>query len=164
MKKSDLRDGMVVKTRGLNLLVVAGESIVGKRLSIKLEDYDDDLLLKSTYRFNDIMKVYKAGKGFTSIYDFFRTKHLIEVWKRESKIDWNKIPKWTKVQVVKPKDNEENEILNFYFFEYVSEKTKYHYIVKKFIDDEFTGAKDTAIPFDNCSIHPSVKVLEEWYK
>lgn len=80
MKKSDLKDGMVVELRDERKYVVIGDTFSAIETWDTLNHYDDDLK-HHLYTELDIMKVYKTtGKTFTSM---FLDVHLDLLWERE---------------------------------------------------------------------------------
>lgn len=92
MKKSDLKDGMVVTIRGGQQCILIERSLFKNNFTLNstLFDYNEDLTHKKNKN-NDIVKVFDIGK-------------LKELWKREE-VDWSKVPVGTKVLV---SDNENN--------------------------------------------------------
>ena len=92
MKKSDLKDGMVVTIRGGQQCILIERNLFKNNFTLNstLFDYNEDLTHKKNKN-NDIVKVFDIGK-------------LKELWKREE-IDWSKVPIGTKVLV---SDNENN--------------------------------------------------------
>lgn len=81
--------------------------------------------------------------------------------KRE--INWSKVPRGTKVQV---KYREGWKWKNKYFIKYESSKEERPFQVNDWQDDNYTGVKMEKHSnfYKYCRIHPSVKILDEWYK
>ena len=81
MKKSDLKDGMVVETRENKLYVVHVGCIKGLYSLCSLDLYDENL---SNEPFDglDIMKVYSTKKAKT-ITDMLNKKYLTLIWERK---------------------------------------------------------------------------------
>lgn len=99
MKKSDLKDGMVVKLRGGDLLVAMDSYLFNKDYNqeLELDEYSDDLLYcNDKYKHFDIVEVYENIRPFVE-------NNCEFLWKREE-VDWNKVPFGTKVLVWDFKD------------------------------------------------------------
>lgn len=84
MKKSDLRSGMVVKTKeGMKYLLIEAREeliLVGKEEWTTLRHYRDDLL-HDIYNDLDIVEIYATNHGtFNDMIEFGRL-----IWKRENK-------------------------------------------------------------------------------
>lgn len=79
--------------------------------------------------------------------------------KKEREIDWTKVPKGTKVQV---RDNEGDKWVNRYFNYY--DTYNEYFLVGICLDDNFTVYEMNKIWYKECKIHPSVEILDEWYK
>lgn len=92
MKKSDLKDGMVVTIRGGQQCILIERNLFKNNFTLNstLFDYNEDLTHKKNKN-NDVVKVFGIGK-------------LKELWERKE-IDWSKVPVGTKVLV---SDNENN--------------------------------------------------------
>lgn len=177
MKKSDLKDFMVVQLDVRNyerenedMYLVIGNTLVSCDGYMNLSHYDENM--ENTCRDNfldnsigtySIVKVFKIKNISNGIEFFFDEDNLNLIWERQIEIDWSKVPKWTKVQV---KDCEGEEYKNRYFFRYEKDEN-YPFRVLMLKDDEFTGYehnKSDEEIFELCRIHPSVTILEEWYK
>ena len=84
MKKSDLRNGMVVEMRNKLRLLVIDDKLLGQHISIKLKDYKDELRFELCDKYGgitlenlDIMKVYPV------IYDLKEVdRSRIPLWER----------------------------------------------------------------------------------
>ncbi|XZN14456.1 hypothetical protein ACSW9O_15425 (plasmid) [Clostridium perfringens] len=103
--------------------------------------FEDDEWQKSDLSFNEL---------FT--YDF--KEH-------QRKIDWTKVPKWTKILV---RNYTNAAWKNAYFLNYKGDKEDYNLratFCDKFTYD-WTPDKDKMFKF--YKIHPSVTIPEEWYK
>lgn len=88
MKKSDLKDGMVVELRDERKYVVIGDKFSAIETWDTLNHYDDDLK-HHLYTELDIMKVYETtGKTFTSM---FLDVNLEIIWEREETTAINKL-------------------------------------------------------------------------
>ncbi|MDU7069764.1 MAG: hypothetical protein E6343_17585 [Clostridium perfringens] len=161
MKKSDLKDGMIIEWNDnfCDLGVIIGDSIRYKTGYDRLSILDENLRYKEDY----ILAIYKVKGKCCSLLSIFEKENLELIWRRPREIDWSKVPKWTKVQV---KDWEGEEYKNRYFFRYEKDED-WPFRVFMIKDDEFTGYEhdenDEEI-FDLCRIHPSVSIQDEWYK
>lgn len=95
MKKSDLKNGMVVELENGVKLIVIDDKLFGENLYIPLSAYRNDLTYKS---FQDycILKVYEGEPSpfGTLLKDF--SGELI--WERKEETDWNKVPFGAKVR------------------------------------------------------------------
>lgn len=161
MKKSDLKDGMIVQTEE-DLYLVCGDKFLGLNGYMGFEDYDESLNLKDEefekYNINFVYKTKSYGLGLEELLS--ETKSLEKIWERPREIDWSKVPKWTKVQVKFPG---EIEWENYLFTDYLPNNVfKFH--VAGFKDDEFTGYEATRHQVEYCRIHESVEIKEEWYR
>lgn len=155
MKKSDLKDGMIVKT-GEDLYLVCDDKFLGLNGYMSFEDYDESLNLKDEgfEKFN-INFVYKSETWGLGLKDLLTsTKLLKKIWERPREIDWSKVPFGTKVVA---SDFEERLHRQYIFVGYKEELKEYPFIVARVLDGE-------AVSFRYCKIHPDVKIQEEWYK
>lgn len=127
--------------------------------------YKDNIGIKYKLNENGIIMFYNKsrGKWVESIetYNFFARNTFEEVSKKE--IDWNKIPRGTKVQV---RDDEYGEWVNRYFVKY-DNKRDFKFLVSyigKY--DDFIGddIENCEYNWNECKLHPSVEIKEEWYK
>ena len=93
MKKSDLKDGMVVTIRGGQQCILIERNLFKNNFTLNstLFDYNEDLTHKKNKN-NDVVKVFGIGK-------------LKELWEREE-VDWDKVPVGTKVMVKLDFDDE----------------------------------------------------------
>lgn len=168
MKKSDLKSGMVVVIRDRKYVLI-GDNFVNDTGFIGLEGYDEDLKYKYSSDIGewDITKVYSApnwGRGFTERLSTLYASKLL--WDREREVDWGKIPKGTKVQIL-TKEIDGCKWINRYFISQDHRFLKTSSIPK---DDDFTQIKMCDYEFckvsdiDNVRIHPNVQIREEWRK
>ena len=99
MKKSDLKDGMIVQT-GEDLYLVCGDKFLGLNGYMGFEDYDESLNLKDEefekFNINFVYKTKSYGLGLEELLS--ETKSLEKIWERPREIDWSKVPFGTKVQ------------------------------------------------------------------
>lgn len=157
MKKSDLESGMVIEWNdNFNELgVIIGDSIRYKNGYDELSILDENLRYKKDY----ISAIYKVKEKCCSLLSIFKKENLELILKRQREIDWSKVPKWTKVQV---RHNKKEEWENSYF---LYESPYCHPKYKTSFGDEYTNANEKFFGFwNNCRIHPSVTIPEEWYK
>ena len=75
----------------------------------------------------------------------------------EREIDWNKVPRGTKVQV---KDIEKGSWRNAYFSKFIKENEEYSFRVSFVNDDKFTSLSldDSTCSYKYCRIHPTVEI------
>ena len=120
MKKSDLKNGMVVRTRNCNLYIVLNNSLISKRGYMNLNFYTEDLKdgdCKGSY---DIVAIYKEKKGHCLTPENWFINLGEPIWTREEEIDWSKVKPFTKVQV---RDFENDEWGNRYFIGFAGEES-----------------------------------------
>ncbi len=155
MRKEDLKDGMIIEVEFSNILneryIKLGNLCVGLDGYIDLEDATDNLCWESC----KVVKIFK-NKSMKNLEEINDDKCLELIWEREKEIDWNKVPKWTKVQV---RDFKEEKWKNIYFIDFSTNG-----IFKATYFDEFTFSEGDEIDWYQCRIHPSVEIKEEWYK
>lgn len=155
MKKSDLKDGMIVKI-GKAIYLVCGDKFLGLNGYLGFENYDENLKIKGNEFENlNINFVYETGCWELGLKDLLsETKSLEKIWERPREIDWSKVPFGTKVVA---SDFEERLHRQYIFVGYKEELKEYPFIVARALDGE-------AVSFRYCKIHPDVKIQEEWYK
>lgn len=100
MKKSDLKDGMIVQT-GEDIYLVCGDKFLSLNGYMQFKDYDENLKIKDEgFEKYNINFVYKEagslGLGLKNLLN--STKLLEKIWERPREIDWSKVPFGTKVQ------------------------------------------------------------------
>lgn len=159
MKKSDLKDGMIVKI-GKAIYLVCGDKFLGLNGYLGFENYDENLKIKGNEFENlNINFVYETGCWELGLKDLLsETKSLEKIWERKKEIDWSKVPKWTKVRV---KYTKEEKWYNEYFLKFSPlDADKF----KATFCDEFSYVAEFDEYYKYCEIHPSVKIKEEWYK
>lgn len=137
MELKDLKTGMVVKNREGNYYMVINDCIVKEYMYNLFNNFNDNLTEK-TYKKLDIVEVYKERKGRKLIpTNWFRGIEKEEpIWKREDKVDWNKVPQWTKVQV---RDCDDYRWHNAYFIKYDNNETFPFYVTTC---DKFTHSSN----------------------
>ena len=159
MKKSDLKDGMIVEYRnGLRRLVL-GDKLLGEHGNANIEEYDEGLKYIDGESALDIVKVYTVESSLcVTIGSIFLNKHLNLIWERVKEIDWAKVPFGTKVIVTDHKE-ELNEDCGEYvmFVGYNPKLETYPFIVTH-------SEKDYVSSYAYCMIDPSQEIKEDWYK
>ena len=96
MKKSDLKNGMIVTLRRGVERVIVGERLFEEEegfITSTLKNYNNDLTYTNNCTSEDIMKIEYGGKI---------------IWKR---VEWDKIPMGTKVKVWDCNDEEQIYLL-----------------------------------------------------
>lgn len=122
---------------------------VGKKFKFNINGEDIITTVKGYY----VCGYYKI------VLDFIDEVEFEEV---ERKIDWNKVPQWTKVQT---KANLDSEWNNMYFLNSECECDDEDYReYNATFRDEFTHKENRYGKFPFCRIHPNVKIQEEWYE
>lgn len=165
MKKSDLKDGMIVQT-GEDLYLVCGDKFLSLNGYMQFKDYDENLKIKDEgFEKYNINFVYKEagslGLGLKNLLN--STKLLEKIWERPREIDWSKVPFGVKVFVCDyPLTEEEIKNKCFYDDEEPFEFICYRDEIKKFI--VFDREYNEVYSFKYCYFHKSVKIKEEWYK
>lgn len=157
MKKSDLKDGMVVETRGGSKYLIRTLENGNKVLSamekwLMLDDGYNEDLTDDTFKDLDIVKVFKTNG--TCLNTVFEERNLTLIWQEEREIDWSKVPKWTKVIAKDFKEHQGSEML---FIMHEPKIKEYPFIV---IDSQ----KGLVGSYKYCRIHPDIVIKEEWYK
>lgn len=162
MKKSDLKDGMIVET-GEDLYLVCGDKFLSLNGYMQFKDYDENLKIKDEgFEKYNINFVYKeAGSLGLGLKNLLNSTNLLEkIWERKKEIDWSKVPKWTKVRC-----KGEFGYYNAYHYEYIPNEI---HCFGHTTRDEFTFGTDPVVDYlskrDTYEIHLSVEVKEEWYK
>lgn len=153
MRKSDLKSGQIVETREGERFLYLGEKFICKD-GCFLDQYSEDLFDEELAEF-DIMKVYNSKA--TNLDEIFEDKYLSCVWTRSDNIDWNKVPRGTKVQV---RNLSEEDWVNAYFLEHLS--TANSFIASSNLFDEYTSSFGRQFNREQCRIHPDEILREEW--
>lgn len=162
MKKSDLKDGMIVQT-GEDIYLVCGDKFLSLNGYMGFNDYDENLKIKDEgFEKYNINFVYKeAGSLGLGLKNLLNSTNLLEkIWERKKEIDWSKVPKWTKVQYER-----NGAWINCYHINY-DEQSNY-WPCECTVRDEFTFKTEKYIECvneKNYRIHPSITIPEEWYK
>jgi hypothetical protein len=157
MRKSDLKDGMVIEWDSREKGVIINDSIryeIGfDRLSILSEDL--------AYKGDKINKIFIVKEKCCGLSSIFIDDNLELIWERKREIDWNKVPKWTRVQV---RDFKNEEWRNAYWGEFVENDYNNNFGIT--FNDEFTFNEKTNVYllYKEIRLHPFVNAKEEWYK
>ena len=153
MKRSDLKDGMIVEYKDGKFGLKLGARIISQNEHLELEDLEENLT--TTNELEVIVRVYESVNVhfFSEINDKSKLKLI---WERPREIDWSKVPFGTKVQASDDL-NKEDDDLERIFVRYEAKLKEYPFIVAYDTDDD-------AQSFRYCKIHPDVKIKEEWYK
>ena len=105
MRKSDLKDGMVVEYRNGLRRFVLGDKLLGEHGNANIEEYDEELKYIDGESTLDIVKVYTVESSLcVAIGSIFLNKHLNLIWERVKEIDWAKVPFGTWVIVADHKE------------------------------------------------------------
>ena len=96
MRKSDLKDGMIVEYRNGERKFVFENVFYGLNGFASFECYDDNLLAKDLTTLFDIVKVYKKTRD--SFGSMLKDSKLELIWERDE-TDWSKVPFGTRVRV-----------------------------------------------------------------
>lgn len=156
MKKSDLKDGMIVELNYGEMGIILNNSIRYNVGFDRLNIFDDNL------RFEDVTidRIYEVTNDCCSIKEVLNKDNLTLMWKRPREIDWSKVPKWTKVRC-----KGEFGYYNAYHYEYIPNEI---HCFGHTTRDEFTFVTDPVVDYlskrDTYEIHPSIEIPEEWYK
>ena len=133
-------------------------------------DNDDESLSESIYMIDEQGDLYWSESLFEEnqndflksalTYNEVKNNYFVEIKK---KIDWTKVPRGTKVQV---RNKEEGLWKNKYFVKFEAIDGYYPFITSIHLDNDFTNYKMEidACEWQYCRIHPSVEILDEWYK
>ncbi|EIF6155373.1 hypothetical protein LFJ62_003080 [Clostridium perfringens] len=156
MKKSDLKDGMIVET-GEDLYLVCGDKFLSLNGYMQFKDYDENLKIKDEgFEKYNINFVYKeAGSLGLGLKNLLNSTNLLEkIWERKKEIDWSKVPFGTKVQASDHsalKESRRNSLVSY------EKRLKKPFLI-------FNEELNEVFSYKYCRIHPSVKIQEEWYK
>lgn len=127
MKKSDLKNGMVVELRKKTKFIVLGECLFNNMHEYSLGHYNNDLGHINDIRVLDIVKIYTIGDEF-KLKDMFNEDGLEVIWERKE-VDWSEVPVGTEVLVSDNKNNWYEHL--FINYRYDDEEFKFKAIDKK---------------------------------
>lgn len=155
MKKSDLKDGMIVQT-GEDFYLVCDYKFLSLNGYMGFADYDENLKMKDEgfekFNINFVYKTKSYGLGLKELLS--ETKSLEKIWERPREIDWSKVPFGTKVQASDHsvlKECRRNSLVSY------EKRLKKPFLI-------FNEELNEVFSYKYCRIHPSVKIQEEWYK
>ncbi len=128
------------------------------RAFYKGDEADEDYKVESSGK---LLENYGFGWEESNISYNILLDTTFEEVKKE--IDWNKVPRGTKVQV---RNNTNQKWENAYLVSYSDNVFPLSFESSPIKDDEFTKFKAERISdlFSCCRIHPSVEIPDEWYK
>ncbi|WP_075824050.1 hypothetical protein [Clostridium perfringens] len=159
MKKSDLKDGMIVKIEGYSneeydgLMLVLGEFFFDINGYEKKTNFDENMINIDLKKVK-ITEVYEVIEPFSLKEILNEGKGLRLIWKRPREIDWSKVPFGTKVQASDHSDlkgSRHNSLVSY------EKRLKKPFLI-------FNEELNEVFSYKYCRIHPSVKIQEEWYK
>lgn len=159
MRKSDLKDGMIVEYRNGLRRFVLGDKLLGEHGNANIEEYDEELKYIDGESTLDIVKVYTVESSLcVAIGSIFLNKHLNLIWERVKEIDWAKVPFGTWVIVADHKEELNVDDGEYVMFVGYNPKLEtYPFIVTH-------SEKDDASSYAYCMIDPSQEIKEDWYK
>ena len=131
MKKSDLKDGMVVELRKGTRLMLINDYLHNEMHEYNFNNYNEYLIHHRNVNILDIVKVYiidisNIKEMFKSIKlkDMLADEFLKLIWEREKEVDWSKVPVGTIVKV----SDDKIEWFNAYFIKKSSPITAFYVI------------------------------------
>lgn len=140
---------------------------------LKIQDLEVGKVYRCFYKGLEHDGFYKVGNSGKLFYTdgteweesdiYYNEMFDITFEEIQREIDWTKVPRGTKVQV---KDNEKGSWRNAYFSKFIKENEEYSFRASFVNDDKFTGLSldDSTWSYKYCRIHPTVEILDEWYK
>lgn len=173
--KKDLRTGMIVVTKGKGNFMILGqelrneEEINDKYCCVSLEMYEENLMMKDIEQHQyDIVKVYEiiaypAYYGLNirgsikGIEDLCCGKLVWEEKNPRLRIDWSKVPKWTKVLAEINTGILSKEFIKAYFLEYKEGK----FLITT--NDEFTYREGKEEVSKHIKIYGADDIKDDWY-
>lgn len=159
MKKSDLKDGMVVEYRnGLRRLIL-GDKFIGEHGNANIEEYDEGLKYIDGEGALDIVKVYTVESSLcVTIGSVFLNRSLNLIWERAKEIDWAKLPFGIKVIATDDKEDFKSGCgKHGVFVGYEPMLGEHPFIIANY-------EKDFVYSYTYCMIDPSQEIKEDWYK
>lgn len=146
--KKDLEGKFVVLRNGRRGIII-NSHIKGRDGGIdSLENYNKELKNKCGSDF-DIKKIFKIKPIMGLSQLFSEPEECTElIWVRKE-IDWNNVPKYTKVQV---RDDETGKWYNRYFIDY-EEGEEYPFVCSSYKEDEFTNAMPSGMTYKYCRLY-----------
>lgn len=177
--KKDLRTGMIVVTKAKGNFMILGqelrneEEINDKYCCVSLEMYEENLMMKDIEQHQyDIVKVYEiiaypAYYGLNirgsikGIEDLCCGKLIWEEKNPRLRIDWSKVPKWTKVLAEINTGILSKEFVKAYFLNYSLENNTGLFLVTT--NDEFTYCQGEDKVSRYIKIYDEKDIKDEWY-
>lgn len=155
MKKSDLKDGMIVEYKDGKFGLKLGARIISQNEHLELEDLEENLT--TTNEQDVIVRVYESVNVyfFSEINDKNKLKLI---WERPREIDWTKVSFGTWVIVTDHKEElnvDDGEYVMFVGYE--PKLKSYPFIVTH-------SEKDYVSSYAYCMLDPDGEIKEEWYK
>ena len=155
MKKSELKNGMVIKYRNINnyskYALVVNNLFIGLGGFMLINDYDEDLTYNLTYKGYedfDIAAVYKVDSSGCSLLDILNGKCLIPLWDRKEQ------PKLTK----EDKAFLENIVEENFYIARDDDNDLYLYFLKPYKEEnEWFPVQD-----DNLNINKNLFAFIKW--
>lgn len=114
------------------------------------------------YKINNDNKLfwnYKDGWQESNIHYNLVTNTYFHFEEIKREINWDKVPRGTKVQVRDFNNTKWGDAYFIYF-------RKNSYRVSNYLDDDYTGfvMENKSSYWEQCRIHPFIAIPEEWYK
>lgn len=139
MKKSDLKNGMIVQYReGILRMVIEGR-LVGLDGHSTLENYDEDLINEGKFNQLDIVRVFVPKEydysNLNTMDSYFELENLDLIWERAD------FEEWEKVQV---RDFDFEEWENAYFIKMGREGLHPYQVTHR---DKFTFTEDSVLGY-----------------
>lgn len=94
MRKSDLKNGMILELRNGDMCIVIGDKLLDLTTYMDLVSYNDNLTCTDTEF--DVIRVYE-NKDMCGLDDKCNIERLNLIWERKE-IDWSKVPFGTRVK------------------------------------------------------------------
>lgn len=158
MKKSDLKDGMIIELSNVIFGILINGFIRHRMGAICLKEFNEDMTYNLYKSKNvDIIAIYSPidiDNDGTNIEDIMRGNSLRKRWERPREIDWSKVPFGTKVQASDHsvlKECRRNSLVSY------EKRLKKPFLI-------FNEELNEVFSYKYCRIHPSVKIQEGWYK
>lgn len=155
MKKSDLKDGMIVEYKDGKFGLKLGARIISQNEHLELEDLEENLT--TTNELDVIVRIYESVNVyfFSEINDKSKLKLI---WERPREIDWAKVPFGTKVIATDDKEDFKSGCgKHGVFVGYEPMLGEHPFIIANY-------EKDFVYSYTYCMIDPSQEIKEDWYK
>lgn len=105
MKKSSLKNGMVVELRKGTRFMFINDCLYNETHEYNLSHFDEDLKHIQGVEILDVVKVYRVDISnisdmfkFIKLRDMLKDENLKLIWKRTDEVDWGKVEFGTKVK------------------------------------------------------------------